>query len=203
MVLFSRQRMQYMMANHFSDNPDIWVFGTTLGYQTFTEQLDRRMVGCDEYTSLPADGPVGMDVLIMPTCQEASKPFLVIQERFIFQRMRFNMQLIVGGCAEGFRFLAEQFRFTLKWEGDPSQHVHIDDCNEIVALPCVYLNIRGPVSEWTGEKIGPDYWGLCIDPKRGERVPSGLPSTIDDGKLWSPTRLGYRDLHGRIPLNCS
>jgi hypothetical protein len=198
MILFARLNMQYLLENYFADKPDIWVFGTMAGYRGFIGRLERRAIGCDEYTSLPAANEVGMDVLIMSTCREASKPFLVLQERVIFQRERLNMQLIVGGSAEGFRYLAEGFEHCLKWVGDPSEHVHIDEISKIVAPPCVNLNIRAPVSKWTKESIGPDYWPLCTDPRRVNRLPTDISGPFDSFRaLPHPD---YRDLFGRIPL---
>ncbi len=145
-MIFARGKQRYNMANFFAEYTDVWEFGTADDYRAFADHLRRHAAGHADHTSIPPDrSSPGMDVLLLPTCVDATPPFLVIQERMIRQKKRTNMELIIGGTSEGFAYLEYQFLEIIQnAEGDPSDHIHVDLNTELLEFPTVFLNIRGP-----------------------------------------------------------
>ena len=197
-MIFARGKTTLDMPNFYGEHTDVWTFGTAEDYRDFAGHLDRHAVGSASHTSRPAgnDTP-GMDVLLLPTCRDAHQPFLVLQERVVYQKARFNMEIIIGGTPEGFAFLRDQFLQIIRTaDGDPSDHIHVDAQSAILVFPTVFLNIRGPARAWSKEHLDP-YWDYCIMPGSPHRLPPHLhghmPATTGHELV------GYKDLYGRFP----
>jgi hypothetical protein len=197
LMIFARCKMTFDMWNYYSEHTDVWVFGTADHYRTFALHLDRHATGSASHTQLPVDdNSPGMDVLLLSTCKDA-RPFLLLQERLVYQRTRLNMELMIAGTSEGFAFLRDQFSQIIRTaDGDPSCHTHIDNDNELLSSPCVFLNIRGPARTWSEEHLDP-YWSYCVMPGSPNRLPSGIDHhTAETSSYDLP---GYDDLYGKLP----
>lgn len=186
------------MDNYYAQNPDVWVFGTVDGYLGFAALLSSRVDGSTEETTVDGDPSIGgMFVRVLPTCENPSRPFLVIQERVIAVGDRAEMELLIGGCRRGFANLRDAFMRVMASPDGPSDHVHVDDAEPFLVLPAVFLNLRAPVAKWIRHLLG-DYWACCSPAHRAQRLPSGyaeMPVLANP-----PSSLTYSALHGRIPL---
>jgi len=129
----------------------------------------------------------------LPAAQNVISEFLVLHERLVHRDGRFNMELIVGGSKAGFEFLSEHFRCSArKHVGDADNHLHIDDNDEILVMPSVFLNIRGPLVDLDRQlnKLAPN-------------PPTDLLPDMDwrDPSLWPYEAItDYDALHGRLPI---
>ncbi len=190
--------MTFDMWNYYCEHTDVWTFGTAEHFREFALRLDHHASGSATHTPLVADNnSPGMDVLLLPTCKDAHRPFLLLQERLVFQRNRFNMELVIGGSSEGFAFLSEQFSaITRTADGDPDDHTHVDSASELLASPSVFLNIRGPVTSFSEEHLG-HYSSYCTMPGSSQRLPSGIGHHTPDSSTYE--LLGYDDIYGRFP----
>lgn len=195
-MIFHRSLHIADTSTYYAENTDVWVLGTTQDYESFVAHLERHVAGTSSHTHLPArEDRGGMDVLLMPTASKAVKPFLLLHERIVYQRGRFNMELLIGGSGEGFDFVRNAFEMMLrKGIGDVSDHVHVGefDC-PILFLPAISLNVRGPAREWSAKAFS-HYWEGLI-------VPGATPELPEHHR--SPEREtyempGYSDLHGRL-----
>jgi hypothetical protein len=197
-MIFARCKMTFDMWNYYSEHTDVWTFGTAEHYRAFALHLERHASGSGSHTQLPAeDNTPSMDVLLLPTCKDAHRPFLFLQERLVYQRTRFNMELMIGGTSDGFAFLHDQFSQIIgEAGGDPSNHTHIDTDTELLTSSSVFLNIRGPASSWSEEHLGA-YWHYCIMPGSPNRLPAGIGHHTPDTFRYE--LVDYDDLYGRFP----
>ncbi len=180
--------MTFNTANHYSKNTDVWVFGTPDQYMDFGLMLKKHK----DLKLVPADDRGGMDLLILPPAKRATRKFIVIHERLVHQRGRFNMELIIGGTKGGFKLLAKAFRQCAKrYSGNPDEHVHFDSDEEALILPSVFLNIRGPVLDME-----------CLKEELDVSGSDDLPDMAGcDPELWAYDPLeDYESLFGRIPI---
>ena len=185
------------MWNHYRQNTDVWVLGSAYAYRAFTERLDCHAMGETKHTHFLAESETaGMDVLLLPTCVDATQPFLLVQERLVHRAGRFNMELMIGGSREGFGFLRDEFsKLLARRSDDPDDHEHVDDDAALLLLPAVYLNIRGPVETWSKQALG-DYWDAFVLKNDG-RLPSGVSHHAPEASDYEFP--GYDDLHARVP----
>ncbi len=186
------------MWNLYRENTDVWVLGSVDGYRAFIELLESRANGVEGHTRLLSEtGSAGMDVLLLPTCHDATRPFLNLQDRLVYQNGRFNMELMIGGCRIGFEFLRDQFAELLaRKTGDPDDHQHVDDNAPLLIQPSVFLNIRRPVAAWTEQAMGSIMWERFVI-KNDERLPSDV--SYPSPESWDYELPEYDDLHARLP----
>lgn len=187
--VFKRRSMTFDMDNYYATNSDVWVYGSPGQYSAFSKLLTSHA----GVLRIPADDRGGMDLLILPAAQHASRDFVVIHERLVHQYGRFNMELIVGGSEVGFQSLAKIFRkLARRRTRDADDHIHFDFDDELLILPSVFLNVRAPIDD--------------IDAQLAELAP---PSPLDllpdmegrDPELWHYEPLEeYASLFGRLPL---
>lgn len=182
--------MAFDMGNYYATNTDVWVFGSPAQYSAFATLLTTHKGP----KRIPADDRGGMDLLILPIASHVTRDFLVIHERLVHQNGRFNMELIVGGSRLGFGLLAKTFRRSVRQHsGDPENHFHFDQSDEILVLPSVFLNIRGPVED--------------VEGRRAELAPPASDDLLPDmgwrdPSLWTYEPLeDYESLFGRIPID--
>lgn len=186
--IFKRRFMTYDMHNYYALNTDVWVYGNAEQYQEVSNAL-KCVAGP---TQVVADERGGMDLLLLPEAQSATREFLIIQERLVHQSGRFNMELIIGGTGAGLDVAAAAFaKAATALQPNEHDHEHLDDHEPLLVLPAVFLNIRAPMDD-LGEQLqtlaAPDENDLPPDMKW--RTPESRPYQ----------RLSYKDLHGRIPI---
>ena len=196
-IIFARSTMAYEMWNYYRQNTDVWVLGSAAAYRSFIERLDGHVRLASQHTQLLAESDsAGMDVLLLPACLDATQPFLLIQERIVSRAGRFNMELMLGGCREGFAFLRDEFaKLLARNSDDPDDHEHVDDAVPLLLQSAVFLNIRGPVETWTEQALE-TYWETFVLKNDG-RLPSGV--SYLSSETWDYELPGYDDLHARIP----
>ena len=197
-MIFARSSMRYEMPNLFRQNIDVWVLGTTAAYRSFRKRLDAHASGRTRHTQLLSENDkAGMDVLLFPTCLDAAKPFLLIQERIVHRAGRFNMELMIGGCCKGFAFLRDEFSKLIHRNlNDSDDHEHVDEDVSLLVLPSVFLNIRGPVKTWNKHALGETHWEIFVIKNDG-RLPDGISHLSPE--TWDYGLLKYDDLYARIP----
>ena len=182
--------MSYDMSNYSAVNTDVWVFGTPQAYSEFAELVIKH----EEPIHILAGEDGGMDLAMLPPALNVSSEFLVLHERLVYRDKRFNMELVVGGSVKGFQFLSDQFLHSMRQHtGDVDNHFHIDDTDEFLLMPSVFLNIHGPLDDLERHlpKLAPD-------------APTDLLPDMDwrDPKHWSYEPItDYDSLRGRFPLN--
>ena len=187
--IFKRRSMALDMGNYYASNTDVWVFGSPTQYSAFAKLLTTHK----GHKRIPAADGCGMDLLLLPIACNVTRDFLVMHERLVHQAGRFNMELIIGGSRGGFGLLAKMFRRSVRCHsGDPDNHFHIDSDDELLILPSVFLNLRGPVEN--------------INERLDELVPLApddlLPNMSGrNPELWDYEPLeDYESLYGRIPI---
>ena len=197
-MIFARSAMRFEMHNLFRENTDIWVFGTKGAYRKFTKRLDAHARGKSRHTRmLAASDEAGMDVLLLPMCSDAVKPFLLMQERMVRRNGCFNMELMIGGCGKGFGFLRDQFSTLIERDmNDVDDHEHVDVGVPLVLESSVFLNIRGPVNAWNRRTVGETHWDVFVV-KNITRFPADASALVPES--WGNELLGYDDLYARIP----
>jgi hypothetical protein len=181
--------MAFDMGNYYATNTDVWVFGSPTQYSSFATLLTTHK----SHKRIPADDRYGMDLLLLPIARNVTREFLVLHERLVHQSGRFNMELIIGGSRGGFGLLAKMFRRSVRHHsGEPDNHIHFDSMEELLILPSVFLNIRGPVEN--------------VDARLDELVPGASDDLLPDmswrdPELWDYEPLeNYQSLFGRIPI---
>lgn len=181
--------MVWENANYYASNTDVWVLGSPAQYSAFARLLTAQRIPL----RIPADERGGMDLLILPPAQNATRDFVVLHERLVHQNGRFNMELILGASTPGFKYLARVFRKSARYRaGNTDDHVHFDCLEEILLLPSVYLNIRGPIDEIESQ--------LCeIAPPAPDDLPSGMEWQDPEAWSYSPIE-GYGSLFVRLPM---
>jgi hypothetical protein len=186
--VFKRRLMAFDMENYYAVNTDVWVFGSSQHYKTFSDLLTAD----GGPKTIVADPGRGMDLLILPPATEVRKDFMVIHERLVYQAARFNMELIIGGSQAGLQVLAKYFDDAATKGADLHYHQHVNDMEKLVVLPSVFLNIQGPLDDIENklQDIAP--------PAEQDLLPD--MKWRDDPTLWPHTVLTYRDLHGRLPI---
>jgi hypothetical protein len=186
--VFKRGSMAFDMENYWAVNTDVLVFGSAQHLQAFSKLLT---TGRRPKTIVAQPGR-GMDVLVLPPVREARKDFIVMHERLVYQPGRFNMELIIGGSRRGLSVLAKYFDHQAKQpDGDLDAHTHVDDSEELLVLPAVFLNIRGPLSD-VEDRLAE------IAPPDARDLPPGVGPLTPD--LWPYVLPTYKDLHGRLPI---
>ena len=181
--------MRYDMPNYWAINTDIWILGTPQTYLDFAKNIITHK---EPFRILAGDAG-GMDVTILPPAIEVSSDFLVFHERLVCRDHRFNMELVVGGSRKGFEFLADFFyRSAQEHVGDIDDHFHIDDASELLLMPSVFLNIRGPLDD--------------IECHLAELAPDDTMDLVSDIDWRDPKSesyepiMGYDSLYGRLPI---
>ena len=176
------------MWNYSATTTDVWVFGTPQAYRDFADRLATH----DATHRIVAGDAGGMDLAILPPARAATSDFLILHERLVHRDGKFNMELIVGGSKRGLGFLADQFtRSAQKHTGDVDEHFHIDDGDELLVMPSVFLNIRGPLDDL--DRHLPE-----IAPNAPMDLLPDMYSKDPEGWTYEPIT-DYDSLHGRIP----
>ena len=188
--LFKRRSMSYDMWNYSATNTDVWVFGTPQAYLEFADLLTTR----DGPQRIIAGDAGGMDLAILSPAQAPTSDFLILHERLVHRDGNFNMELIVGGSKKGLGFLADQFRRSAREHPeDVDNHFHIDDGDELLVMPSVFISIRGPLEDAESQlaDLAPEA-STDLLPDMNWRDPENWPyEPITD----------YDSLHGRLPIN--
>lgn len=185
--LFKRRLMEFVMANYYARNTDVWVLGSREQYQAFRGLL----LSGKGPERIVADVRGGMDLLVLPPAADAVRDFFVLHERLVYQSSRFNMELIIGGTKRGLGAVAAYFDSALRnLAPDADAHLHLDN-DKLLIHPAVYLNIQAPIEDLEArlEELAP--------PSENDLLPD---REILDPKLWPYEVLTYNDLHGRLPL---
>lgn len=181
--------MSYSMWNYHSEHTDVWTYGTVKEYSALSDLLRSNT----KLIQSRADARGGMDFLLLPPAQRVLQDFVLLHERLVHRNDAFNMELIVGGSKKGLKRLAQYFtRARERYEGEPDNHIHFDDGEELLLMPSVFLQICGPHAEMDQQisfYAPPAKSDLVVD------ADSAAP------ELWPYEEITcYGDLHGRIPI---
>ncbi len=171
-LYFIRSVSGWLADEFYDQRTDVWVFGDLAGYRHFQHGL-RRAKERDKITvlDLPADSAT-MNVVILPAAKgRASKPRLKVIERFVFIDKNPQMELVLYGNETAYDHLCRVIDLAMTSSlGDPIDHFHVDegpggpDC--FLIPRSVSLNIRGPLFEWSLDKLESHYREMIVE--RGE-----------------------------------
>ena len=138
----------------------------------------------------------------MPTCTDHTEPCMAIAERIVFQNDRLNMQLLIGGSSEAFKFLAKRFAEHGRESERPKRPTHLSDMHvpavnqPWIATPSVNLCISNAVKKVTKRDLG-RFMGNMLD-RRESCVPESwrVPPHMYEKFTSVPW---YNDLGLRLP----